>query len=65
MSECLVSERDYREHFKAEAQPIVSVRPYDGPERRMGGDRRREGHERRWEASRGRRFTLGDRRHAR
>lgn len=65
-SVCYVSAADYARYFAPEGAPDPP--PPDvvvfGPERRQI-DRRRPGHERRFEASRGRRFRPGDRRRPR
>ena len=62
-STCLVTAADYRRHWLTGQRPPPPDHPWDGTERRSGPlDRRRPGHERRWDAQRGRRFHLGDRR---
>jgi hypothetical protein len=60
---CFVSARDFASHFAGE--PVIDPPVWVGVERRAGvSDRRTVHHERRWEASRGRRFNLRDRRRA-
>ncbi len=63
---CYVTNTDYKQHFRwmrpparHEDDPVT----WSGPDRRVAlGDRRQPGHERRWDASRGRRFRFKDRR---
>lgn len=64
MSECFVSEKDYRRHFDGDFPNIVNDIPaWHGEERRIGPkDRRADSHERRWDKARGRRFRIADRR---
>jgi hypothetical protein len=58
---CLVSAADYRRHWLTDQRPPDPA--WDGTERRLAtADRRAPTHERRWDASRGRRFQVGDRR---
>jgi hypothetical protein len=53
MASCLVSAKDYREHWKGEKAPSVKPAPkYSGPERRQNA------HDRRWFAGQGGRRVL-------
>jgi hypothetical protein len=64
-SKCLVSARDHQLFFE-EIDPKPPAPAWSGFERRKGlADRRANAHDRRWEASRGRRFRAGDRRRRR
>lgn len=63
MAECYVSAEDYRVYWKGQHVKAVAPAVWDGIEQRIGpADRRTTLHERRWEATRGRRFHLRDRR---
>jgi hypothetical protein len=63
MSECLVSGLDYLKHWRGLIDEPIVIETWNGSERRSGPkDRRSSKHERRWEASRGRRFRLIGRR---
>lgn len=65
MSDCLVSASDYQRFWTgAESTPGDHVAAaWNGRERRRDvPDRRTRAHERRWEASKGRRWRLADRR---
>lgn len=62
-TECFVSAEDYVRYFQGLKDEDLIVPIWNGQERRSGmKDRRTKNHERRWEASRGRRFRVGDRR---
>ncbi len=62
---CVVSSADYAQYFGGTIVPASTVMlttGYSGPERRRVADRRHPDHDRRWEACRGRRYRLADRR---
>lgn len=60
---CVVSAQDYRKHFEGcEHSEAVAV-IWNGEERRVGEERRRGTHDRRWDNANGRRWRLIDRRH--
>jgi hypothetical protein len=52
-----VSAADYARYWGEDGKPIPGAPVYTGDERRLLADRRASGHERRWDASRGRRFA--------
>jgi hypothetical protein len=56
-----VSAEDYGRYWGG--VPASPAPLYAGPERRLLADRRASGHERRWDASRGRRFHARRQRH--
>jgi hypothetical protein len=72
MSDCYVSDADYRQHFAGRREQTATsskaaqkLDGWSGIERRVGPiDRRSPLHDRRWQASSGRRFRLADRRRA-
>lgn len=64
MTDCLVSDADYRRYWKGEpAHKSVPVTTWNGEDRRVGAtDRRLSLHDRRWDKAKGRRYRLADRR---
>lgn len=62
---CLVNETDYQRHWGGRGAIPQPVATWAGEERRIGLKDRRSGlHERRWEACKGRRHNVSDRRNA-
>jgi hypothetical protein len=60
---CLVAAKDFRQHWQKEIAIVPPPPSWDGLERRLGPvDRRIHQHDRRWDASLGRRRRLSDRR---
>lgn len=60
-SVCIVNDRDYHEHF--EGKGAIEPPKWNGKDRRRRvRDRRASKHDRRWDAERGRRMRLSDRR---
>lgn len=61
-AQCFVTAEDYRRYWQREPEASLVLPLFIGPDRRSGRDRRSAAHERRWEASRGRRLRVSDRR---
>ena len=62
MSDCYVSAADYAAVWEDIGRPLDQPDIWTGADRRILTDRRQIAHERRWEASRGRRFRMAGRR---
>lgn len=65
MAECYMSLRDYHLHCDPDAKPEPQSPSWTGEEHRIATTpRRATAHDRRWDNQRGRRYRIGDRRHA-